>query len=107
MARNNQSGERSLQHQHEVSRVESMFARSVADHHSYRDPFEMPVEYSPSDKKILDLELAKARRMLKPHLLLVQVLSSQFQAIKYRESGIMVSLTRLMMRSLAAAKHMR
>lgn len=67
----------------------------------------MPVEYSPSDKKILDLELAKARRMLKPHLLLVQVLSSQFQAIKYRESGIMVSLTRLMMRSLAAAKHMR
>jgi phosphatidylinositol 4-kinase len=67
----------------------------------------MPVEYSPSDKKILDLELAKARRMLKPHLLLVQVLSSQFQAIKYRESGVMVSLTRLMMRSLAAAKHMR
>ena len=67
----------------------------------------MPVEYSQSDKKVLDLELAKARRLLRPHLLLIQVLSSQFQAIKYRESGIMTSLIRLMMRSLAAAKKMR
>ncbi len=41
--------------------------------------------YSPSDKKVMDLELAKARRQLRPHLLLVQVLSSQFQAVKYRE----------------------
>jgi phosphatidylinositol 4-kinase len=74
---------------------------------NYRDPFESPVEYAPSDKKVMDLELAKARKLLRPHLLLVQVLSSQFQAIKYREPGIMVSLIRLMMRSLAAHKKMR
>jgi phosphatidylinositol 4-kinase len=75
--------------------------------YSYRDPFEVPIEYSPSDKKVMDLELAKARRLLRPHLLLIQVLSSQFQAVKYREPGIMVSLIRLMMRSLAAFKRMR
>ncbi|WVR07656.1 hypothetical protein IAU60_004698 [Kwoniella sp. DSM 27419] len=73
---------------------------------NYRDPFEQPVEYAPSDKKVLDLELAKARKQLRPHLLLVQVLSSQFQAVKYRERGIMVSLIRLMMRSLKAHKQM-
>lgn len=55
----------------------------------------------------MDLELAKARRLLRPHLLLVQVLSSQFQAVKYREPGIMISLIRLMMRSLAASRIMR
>ncbi|ORY33464.1 hypothetical protein BCR39DRAFT_520273 [Naematelia encephala] len=73
---------------------------------NYQDPFETPVEYSPSDKKILDLELAKARRLLRPHLLLINVLSSQFQAVKYREPGIMTSLIRLMMRSLVASKKM-
>lgn len=73
---------------------------------NYRDPFETPVAYSPSDKKVMDLELAKARRLLRPHLLLIQVLSSQFQAVKYREPGIMVSLIRLIMRSLAASKRM-
>ena len=55
----------------------------------------------------MDLELNKARRMLRPHLLLIQVLSSQFQAIKYREPGIMIALIRLMMRSLGAANKMR
>ncbi|WVQ84613.1 hypothetical protein IAT38_006768 [Cryptococcus sp. DSM 104549] len=72
----------------------------------YVDPFEIPVEYSPSDKKIMDLELAKARRLLRPHTLLIQVLSSQFQAIKYRERGVTVSLLKLMMHSLKAHKHM-
>ena len=55
----------------------------------------------------MDLELAKARRLLRPHLLLIQVLSSQFQAVKYREPGIMVSLTRLLMRSFVASRQMR
>lgn len=73
---------------------------------NYRDPFERPIEYSPSSKAIIDVEMARARRMLRPHLLLVQILSSQFQAVKYRASGIMVSLARLMMRSLQAYKRM-
>ncbi|OWZ76646.1 phosphatidylinositol 4-kinase [Cryptococcus neoformans Bt85] len=73
---------------------------------NYQDPFERPVEYSPSDKKITDLELAKARRLLRPHTLLVQVLSSQFHAIKYRERAMTISLIRLMMRSLEAHREM-
>ncbi|OCF44647.1 phosphatidylinositol 4-kinase [Kwoniella heveanensis CBS 569] len=87
---------------HTIRLNRGLFSTSM----NYRDPFEQPVEYSPSDKKVMDLELAKARKLLRPHLLLVQVLSSQFQAIKYRERGIMVSLIRLMMRSLKAHKHM-
>lgn len=73
---------------------------------SYHDPFEQPIEYSPSDKKIIDVEMNKARRLLRPHLLLIQVLSSQFQAVKYTEAGIMISLARLIMRSLASSDKM-
>ncbi|KAK8853241.1 hypothetical protein IAR55_003943 [Kwoniella newhampshirensis] len=87
---------------HTVNTRQGLFNTTM----NYRDPFEVPVEYSPSDKKIMDLELAKARRLLRPHALLVQVLSSQFQAIKYRERGVMVSLIRLMMRSLKSHKSM-
>jgi hypothetical protein len=76
-------------------------------HNSYTDPFVSPVQYSPSDKKVMDLELAKARRLLRPHLLLIQVLSSQFQAVKYSEPGIMMSIIRLMMRSVSGAAQMR
>lgn len=73
---------------------------------NYHDPFETPIEYTPSDKKIMDVEKKKADRLLRPHLLLIQVLSSQFQAVKYSEAGIMISLARLMMRSLGAADRM-
>jgi phosphatidylinositol 4-kinase len=79
----------------------------MVDSCSYDDPFARPVEYTPSDKKFSDLELAKAQRLLKPHLLLVQVLSSQFHAVKYREPGIMLSLCRLVLRSLRAPTGMR
>nr|XP_031861737.1 uncharacterized protein CI109_002970 [Kwoniella shandongensis]KAA5528809.1 hypothetical protein CI109_002970 [Kwoniella shandongensis] len=87
---------------HTVRARQGLFSTTM----NYTDPFEVPVEYSPSDKKNMDLELAKARRLLRPHALLVQVLSSQFQAIKYRERGVMVSLIRLMMRSLKAHNSM-
>jgi phosphatidylinositol 4-kinase len=73
---------------------------------NYHDPFVRPIEYAPSDKAVMDVEMARAKRLLLPHLLLVQILSSQFQAVKYRVNGIMVSLARLMIRSLAAYKKM-
>lgn len=53
----------------------------------------------------MDVELRKAERLLKPHLLLIQVLSSSFQAVKYRASGIMISLARMLLRSLNAYEH--
>ncbi|GMK56681.1 hypothetical protein CspeluHIS016_0305210 [Cutaneotrichosporon spelunceum] len=73
---------------------------------NYHDPFETTIEYTPTDRKAMDVEKKRANRLLRPHLLLLQVLSSQFQAIKYSEAGIMISLARLMMRSLGAADQM-
>lgn len=74
---------------------------------SYTDPFEVPIEYTPSDKKTMDLEMAKANKMLRPHHLLIKVLATQYQGMKNREAGVTVSLVRLLMRSLGAAKKMR
>jgi phosphatidylinositol 4-kinase len=80
----------------------------IAPHpNSFDGPFQHPIEYSPTDKKIMDHELSAAKRMLKPHLLLIQVIASRFQAVKYREPGIMVAIIRLLMRSFKAHKHMR
>lgn len=74
---------------------------------SYNDPFVTPVEYSPSDFKIIDIELAKARRLLRPHLLVIQMLSTQFEAVKDSKSGSVMPIIRLMMRSLARSVHLR
>ena len=76
---------------------------------SHTDPFERPIEYSPSDKKTMDLELSRANKMLRPHHLLIKVLSTQYQAMQQREPGVTVSLIRMLMRSLSpgAVKKMR
>lgn len=73
---------------------------------NFDGPFQHPIEYSPTDKDVMDHELAAAQRMLKPHLLLIQVVASRFQAVKYREAGIMVAIIRLLMRSFKAHKLM-
>ncbi|KAL7418401.1 Phosphatidylinositol 4-kinase stt4 [Cryptotrichosporon argae] len=69
---------------------------------NYRDPFVSTIQYAPSDHKAMEHELGRATRLLTPHLLLVQFLSAQFHASKTREPGVMVSLIRLIMRSLIA-----
>jgi hypothetical protein len=55
----------------------------------------------------MDLEMSRANKMLRPHHLLIKVLATQYQAMKNRESGVTVSLVRLLMRSLGATKKMR
>lgn len=76
---------------------------------SHKDPFERTIEYSPSDKTTMDLELSRANKMLRPHHLLIKVLSTQYQAMQQREPGVTVSLVRMLMRSLSpgAVKKMR
>ena len=66
-----------------------------------------PIEYAPSNKEVMDKGLAAAQRLLAPHLLLIQVLTSRFQAVKYREKGLMLSFIRLLLRSSTAAANMR
>lgn len=51
--------------------------------------------------------LLLARRVLEPHTLLIQVISSRFQAVKYREPGIMNAILRLLFRSLKSHKRLR
>lgn len=70
-------------------------------------PFEKPIEYSPTVKSVMDHEMAVAKRSLQPHLLLTTVISSRFQAVKYRRPGIMGSMFRLLARSFQAHKQMR
>jgi phosphatidylinositol 4-kinase len=55
----------------------------------------------------MDHEMAVAKRSLQPHLLLTTVISSRFQAVKYRRPGIMGSMFRLLARSFQAHKQMR
>ncbi|KAJ9109753.1 hypothetical protein QFC19_001983 [Naganishia cerealis] len=73
---------------------------------NYIGPFERPIEYSPMDKAALDHDLAVAKRLLQPHTLLTQVLSSRFQAVKYRDRGTMLAFFRLLTRSFKAHKQM-
>lgn len=48
-----------------------------------------------------------ARRLLLPHVILLQGLSSIFQAVRYRRAPLMRVLLRLILRSALAHKHMR
>jgi hypothetical protein len=74
---------------------------------SSEDPFTHPIEYSPTDKAILNRALRATRSLLVPHTLLLQMLNSRFQAIRYRDSGLMVVILRLIMRSAMAYKDLR
>lgn len=55
----------------------------------------------------MDKKMAAAKKLLTPHLLLIQVLSSRFQAVKYREAALMHAFIRVVARSCAHASHMR
>ncbi len=55
----------------------------------------------------MDHELKSAERMLKPHVLLLQVIASRFQAVKYRAPGIMISIIRMLLKSFRAHESMR
>ncbi|KAG8764613.1 phosphatidylinositol-4- kinase [Ceratobasidium sp. 428] len=65
----------------------------------FADPFKHPVEYNPTDKTEMDQTLADARRLLVPHTILLQMLRSRFQAVRYRNPGLMQLLLRLVLRS--------
>lgn len=97
-----------VQRFHEVSNARDLAGQVLmVCIHSSIGPFEKPIEYSPSDKATLDHDLAIAKRMLQPHTLLTQVLSSRFQAVKYRDRGITLAFFRLLTRSFRAHRRMR
>lgn len=70
-----------------------------SDRMDVADPFKHPVEYNPTDKAEMDTALSDARRMLVPHTILLHMLRSRFQAVRYRNPGLMQLLLRLVLRS--------
>ncbi|KAF7295444.1 hypothetical protein MIND_01084200 [Mycena indigotica] len=73
---------------------------------NYDDPFYHPIEYSPTDKETIDREMSNARRLLTPHVLVLQMLFSRLQAARYRRPGVMFLIQHLILRSARAHKHM-
>lgn len=55
----------------------------------------------------MDKALAAVQKLLMPHLILIQVLASRFQAVKYREPGLINVFIRVLIRSCIATKHIR
>jgi phosphatidylinositol 4-kinase len=74
---------------------------------SAQDPFISPIEYSPTGKDAIDHSIQTARRLLLPHTILLQSLSSLFQASRYRHPRVMRILLRLILRSVDAHQSMR
>ena len=51
--------------------------------------------------------MANAKRLLAPHVLILQMLSSRFQAARYRRPGLMLLIQRLALISARAHRYMR
>ncbi|PWN26051.1 hypothetical protein BDZ90DRAFT_281021 [Jaminaea rosea] len=63
-------------------------------------------EMSASDRAEFVREGEKANRLFMPHLTLVQLMSSRFQAFRYRDPTMVLALVRMLQRSAAATDHM-
>lgn len=74
---------------------------------SYDDPFYHPVNYSPTDKDEIDRGTVNARRLLTPHVLVLQMLLSRLQAARYRRPGLMLLIQRLVLTSARAHRYIR
>ena len=74
---------------------------------SYTSPFVHEIQYNPTDKSTIDRGTMLARKLLSPHLLILQMLLSRFQAARYRKPGLMLVLLRLVLRTATAHRLMR
>ncbi|KAF9014020.1 hypothetical protein BDQ17DRAFT_1475819 [Cyathus striatus] len=73
---------------------------------NYEDPFNNPIDYSPTDKEIIDRAMANARRILTPHSLVLNMLFSRLQAARYHRPAMMLLIQQLVLRSARAYKHL-
>ncbi|KAG6820652.1 hypothetical protein H0H93_013851 [Arthromyces matolae] len=73
---------------------------------NYRDPFDEPITYSPTDKETIDKGAANAHRVLTPHVLVLQMLLSRLQAARYRRPQMMFLIQHLVLRSARAYRLM-
>ena len=74
---------------------------------SYTSPFYQPIEYSPTDKVVIDRSITVAYKTLTPHVLILQMLLSRFQASRYQKPSVMLLILRLILRTALAHKQLR
>lgn len=74
---------------------------------SFDDPFNHPVEYSATDKVLIDRMVTTVKKLLGPHTQLLRMLLSRFQAVRYRRPGLMLLITRLVLRTTRSHKLFR
>ena len=74
---------------------------------SRRNPLDEETQYTPTDKGAMTKEYAAATRLLQPHSILLQFLSSRFQAFRYRDRDLVTNCMWIIMRSAAASKTWR
>ncbi|KAF5358382.1 hypothetical protein D9756_001382 [Leucocoprinus leucothites] len=70
-----------------------------AQHMNYRDPFDSPIAYAPTDKEFIEKELTAAHKLLSPHVLVLHLLYSRLQAARYYQPNIMFLIQQLVLRS--------
>jgi len=71
------------------------------------NPFFHLTQYSLTDKEEIYRGMASTKRLLAPHVLILQMLSSRFQATRYRRPGLMLLIQRLALISARAHRYMR
>lgn len=59
------------------------------------------------DKEVIDRATSSANRLLRPHILVLQMLFSRLQAARYRRPTVMFLIQRLVLRSARAHKSFR
>lgn len=79
-----------------------LFSRSL----DWTHPLLQKTEMSPSDRAAVTKEREQASRLFMPHLTLVQLLSSRFEAFRYRDPSMVLALVRLIQRSGSATSLM-
>ncbi|KAF6763882.1 atypical/PIKK/PI4K protein kinase [Ephemerocybe angulata] len=85
-----------------IARAQGFFSKALR----YHDPLYNIISYSPTDKGIIDRGWAAARRVLKPHSLVIQMLFSRLQAARYHRPTVMYIIQKIVLRAAYAFKSM-
>ncbi|PWN34264.1 uncharacterized protein FA14DRAFT_161716 [Meira miltonrushii] len=79
-----------------------LFSRKMDYRHALLEKTEM----TPSDRVATTKEREEASRQFTPHLTLIQLLSSRFEAFRYRDPSMVLALVRLVQRTGSATDQM-
>ncbi|MCO5553770.1 hypothetical protein L7F22_007296 [Adiantum nelumboides] len=79
-----------------------LFSPSMTNEH----PLLRKTEMSPTDRVEMNRERERAQRLFSPHLTLIQLVSSRFQAFRYRDPSMVLAIVRLIQRSAIATDKM-